>query len=271
MLARIADHIRLFLVCSRYMTKAYFQYRFDAFLRTLAVFLRESTAVIVVYLTLKRFDTLDGWKLNELVFLFSFLYLTYSLLVLLFTGLRDFDRMIHEGTFDRFLLRPRGLLFQTITHHTDYLASIGHGALGILLFLWSSHSVGIAWNAVNVIYALLVIAGGVLIQASVFMIFSCASFYFVKVNNLRSFLYMNTRKFAGYPLSIFPGFIQKMLVFVIPFAFVNYFPAQKFMGKSDLSWWSGLAYMTPLVGLVLFVLSCALWKMSLKRYTSTGN
>jgi ABC-2 type transport system permease protein len=111
-------------------------------------------------------------------------------------------------------------------------------------------------NIGDVLY--FVIFGGVLIQISVFMISLCTSFFFIKADNLQSFLYFNTRKFVGYPLSLFPGFIQKMLAFVIPLAFVTYFPAQYFLKKSDIIWWYGVMYLTPVVGITLFILTCAL-------------
>ena len=269
---KVFEPIKLFFVYSRYMTKAFFQYKFDAFLRTLAVFIRESTAVIVVYLTLQRFDNINGWNMKELLFLYSFIYITYSLLILFFTGLRDFEEIVYDGTFDRFLLRPRGLMFQVMTNYSDYLASIGHGTLGIILFINTSRAVGIVWNVTNVIYCILAIIGGVLIQASIFMLFSCASFYFIKIDSLKDFLYYNTRKIAGYPISIFPAFIRKMMIFIVPFAFVNYFPSQYFLNKKDMAeFWHGYIYLTPVIGIVLYTLTCGLWKISLRHYESTGN
>ena len=47
-------------VYSKTTMRAWFQYRVDAFLRSLAVFLREATGIIVIYFTLLKFDTLSG-------------------------------------------------------------------------------------------------------------------------------------------------------------------------------------------------------------------
>ena len=99
--------------------KAWFQYRIDAFMRSLAVFLREATGIIVIYLTLQKFDNLNGWNLYEMMFLYSFLFMTYGILIIFFTGLRDFGDTVRKGEFDRFILRPRGLLFQIIFVNAD--------------------------------------------------------------------------------------------------------------------------------------------------------
>ena len=122
------------------------QYRIDSIVATLAVFVRESTNIIVIYLALLKFDKINGWNVNEMLFLFSILFLTYAFVVSLFADLRDFSCMIREGRFDRLLVRPRGLLFQLILNNADLMASAGHGTLGVLLFLISANRVGITWD-----------------------------------------------------------------------------------------------------------------------------
>ena len=99
------------------------QYRVDALVATLAVFVRESTNIIVIYLALLKFGKIGDWNVNEMLFLFSILFLTYAIVVSLFADLRDFSSMIKEGRFDRLVVRPRGLLFQLILNNADIIAS----------------------------------------------------------------------------------------------------------------------------------------------------
>lgn len=248
------------------------QYRLDALVATLAVFVRESTNIIVIYLTLLKFDKINGWNINEMLFLFSILFLTYAFVVSIFADLRDFSCMIREGRFDRLMLRPRGLLFQLILNNADLIASAGHGTLGILLFLFSAGRVGITWDFVTVIYYIGAIFGGVLIQGGMFIIFSAFSFYFVETNSIREIFYWNMRKFAGYPISIYSKLIQALMIYVIPFAFVNYFPAQYLLRKEDMANYSeGYMYIAPVVGVVVYLIAYAFWRFSVKRYKSTGN
>ena len=108
------DTLYLAGVYTKTIIRSWFQYKVDAVLRSLAVFLRESTGIIVIWFTLLKFDTLNGWNIQEMLFLFSLLFLTYGILIIFFTGLRDFGKTVRNGGFDRFILRPRGLLFQLI-------------------------------------------------------------------------------------------------------------------------------------------------------------
>jgi len=256
----------------RIVFRTWFQYRVDAILRSLAVFLRESTSIIVILFTFQKFDQVNGWSLEELLFLFSFIFVSYGILILFFTGLRDFDFLVHSGEFDRFLLRPRGILFQVIMWDADYFAAIGHGCLGIVLFLYSAGKVGIVWSLTNIIYAILTIAGGVLIQGAIFLLIASFSFHMIKTGSMKSLFFHNARDLAKYPISIYPKILQIFLICIVPFAFVNYFPSQYFLNKVDADiYWNGLFYLTPIVGIVMYFLIYLYWRYSIKKYTSVGN
>jgi len=267
----IKDRLTLLARYVRLTMKSWFQYRLDAVLRSGAVFLRESAGIIVIYLSLRRFGDINGWNMAELLFLFSFIFLSYGLFILLFTGLRDFEQLIQTGQFDRFLLRPRNLLGQVIVWDADYFAAIGQGGLGLVLFIGSAARVGIDWSIGKTLACACFLAGAVLIQAAIFLLTASASFFFVKTGNLREILYYNARKFAGYPISIFPKLIQAVMIYVVPFAFINYFPSQYFLGRPDMAqYWRGFLYLSPLVGLGLFGLALLAWRHGINNYASTG-
>ena len=114
--------MKIVLQSLRMSMLSHLQYRADSIVATLAVFLREATSIIVIYLTLMKFDHINGWNVNEMLFLFSLLFITYSIIVILFADLRDFSRMIREGRFDRLLVRPRGVLCKPFRHNSSYWA-----------------------------------------------------------------------------------------------------------------------------------------------------
>jgi ABC-2 type transport system permease protein len=254
------------------ISKSWFQYRFDAVLRSSTVFLREAAGIITIYLMMLSFDNIGGWNLYELMFLFSFLFLTYGILVMFCTGLRDLNSIVYSGDLDRYLMRPKSVLFQVIAANADMFAAIGHGGLGIVLLILSANRVNINWTAPNVFYLIITIISGVIIQASIFLLVAGLSFWVTKTDSLQNVVFYNPRKFAGYPISIFPRWIQDILIFVLPFAFVNYFPVEYFLRKPDMAgFWSGFMYITPVVAAFLAAVSLTFWSVSVRRYTGTGN
>ncbi len=267
-----SDTLNLIGVYTKTIMKAWFQYRVDAVLKSLAVFLREATGIIVIYFTLLKFDTLNGWNMYEMFFLFSLLFLTYGIMILFFTGLRDFGRTVRDGSFDRYILRPRGLLFQIIFANADWFAALGHGGLGVVLFLISAWKVGIQWNVWLAAYYIVTIAGGVLIQGAIFLFLATLNIYLLETNSLKDLFYWNMRKFAGYPISIFHKSVQAIMIYVVPFAFVNYFPCQYLLRKSDMQQYPEIfMYLTPVIGVGMFVAAYLFWKFSLRYYKSSGN
>ncbi|MEW9699669.1 ABC transporter permease [Paenibacillus sp. SI8] len=268
----IADLLVVFYRYSQLSLKTTLEYKFDRTLITIAICCREMISVVVMFLILSRFLHIKGWEMNELFFLYSFLFLSYSLFVLLFAGVRDFDQLVYSGEFDRLLTRPLGLMFQIIASRVDYPATLGHGIVGILLFMNTAFSVGIEWNLQNSLYYIAALLGGAIIQASIFMLSACFSFWAIRADNLRNLIFFNSRRIAGYPISFYPALIQKLLIFVVPFSFVNYFPAQYFLRKSDMaSFWGGYMYLSPLVGIVMFSLVYLLWRLGVRSYSSSGN
>lgn len=264
--------LRIALQSLKMSILARLQYRADSIVATLAVFLREATGIIVIYLALMKFDCINEWNVDEMLFLFSLLFITYSIIVVLFADLRDFSCMIREGRFDRLMVRPRGLLFQLISNNADVIAACGHGMLGLVLFVVSAGRVGIHWDFLTVIYYITTVVGGVLIQGGMFIIFSSLSFYFVETNSIRDIFYWNMRRFAGYPISIYNKLIQVIMIYVVPFAFVNYFPAQYLLRKPDMEEYPEIyLYIAPVVGIVIYMAAYVFWRISVKNYKSTGN
>ncbi len=267
-----SDTLHLSAVYTKMIFRSWFQYRVDAILRSFAVFAREATSIIVVYFTLLKFDTLNGWNIYEMLFLFSLVYVTYGILIIFFTGLRDFGSTVKNGSFDRYILRPRGLLYQLIFANADWFAAVGHGGLGILLFILSAAKIGVVWTPWSIVYYIFSIIGGVLIQGAIFLFLASLNIYLLETNSLKEVFYWNARKFAGYPISIFHKAIQFCMTFVVPFAFVNYFPAQFILRKEDMSLYPGIfMYLTPVLGIVMYILAYAFWRYSIKFYKSSGN
>lgn len=267
-----SDTLNLIWVYTVKIIKAWFQYRTDALLRSLTVFLREATGIIVIYFTLLKFDSLHGWDMYEMFFLFSLLFLTYGIMIIFFTGLRDFGGTVRSGNFDRYMLRPRGLLFQIIFANADWFAALGHGGLGIVLFLLSAQKVGIVWNAWHVTYYILAVIGGVLIQGAIFLFLATLNIYLLETNSLKELFYWNMRKFAGYPVSLFQKPIQILMIYVVPFAFVNYFPSQYLLRKEDMQQYLEIfLYLTPVIGIAMYLGAYVFWRYSIRFYKSSGN
>ncbi|HEX2947351.1 MAG TPA: ABC-2 family transporter protein [Clostridia bacterium] len=268
----IPELIQLFFMHTKLIAKTTLEYKFHRSLVTFAIFAREMISIVIMYLIMARFVKIKGWDMNEMLFLYSFLFLSYSLFAFVFAGIRDFDRMVQSGELDRFLLRPLGVMYQVIASRSDFSATLGHGLVAILLLIKTAGSVGIEWNLRNISVYIAVVLGGTMIQAALFMISSCFSFWTINTTNLRNLVFFNARRFAAYPISFYPKVIQSLLIFVLPFAFVNYYPTLYFLEKPEIPiFWGAIPYLTPAVGILTFGLVYLFWKFGMNHYSSVGN
>ena len=72
---------------------------------------------------------------------------------------------------------------------------------------------------------------------------------------------------AQYPIGIYRKGIVFIFTFIIPYAFINYYPLLYFLDKSN----NTLYMFSPLLVLV-FLIPCLLsFKIGLKHYNSTGS
>jgi len=79
--------------------------------------------------------------------------------------------------------------------------------------------------------------------------------------------------FTRYPLSIYNRVVKVILAFVIPFAFMNYFPATFFLDKTEdaLHFSPEIGLFAPVVGLICFGVAYAFWRVGLNRYEGVGH
>ncbi len=84
-----------------------------------------------------------------------------------------------------------------------------------------------------VVFVPLVVAGGALIDLGISLAVATCSFWFIRVDTLRWVVMSLEQDFTRYPISIYSRGVRIVLAFVLPFAFMNYFPATYFLQKAD--------------------------------------
>ncbi|WP_168123840.1 ABC-2 family transporter protein [Paenibacillus sp. HB172176] len=262
-----SEYLVLYLRFIAMTMKARMSYKLNTFLLSAAVLCRECVTVITLYLMLQKFSTINGWDISQLLFMYSFVFLSYSLCIVMFTGVREFETTVQQGEFDTYLTKPMNAFFQVISRKSDIMAAMAHGGLGLAMFIYAYSNAHIPVTLSSTFAIIAVIAGGILIQGALLLIPAAMTFWITKSREMQSLIFYQMRGFIAYPITIYPKVIQLLLTFVIPLAFVNYYPATYLFEDSK----SPLLYLTPAVGLILFSLSLLLWRIGVTKYKSTGH
>ncbi|XEC93607.1 ABC transporter permease [Paenibacillus tarimensis] len=218
-----------------------------------------------------RFQPLNGWGFPELAFIYGLGLLSHGVMVVLFITTWHMDRMVTEGGYDRLLLRPMNVFFQLIASYFNFIGLIDL-IPGVIIFLYGCHLVGFEWTFANVIKLLLVLTGGVLIRASLYISLGSIAFWTKRNGSLLGFAGAMLERGTMYPLAIYPYTIQVLFTFVVPIGFISYYPSLEFLGKSGgFGLPIGLAFWTPIIGIICFWLSQRLFVLGLKKYESAGS
>lgn len=243
-----------------------FKYGKHKILAPLSVFIRESWGVIWLFCLCYVAGPLGGWSFYELLFLQSMISISYAFLLLFFTGIREFKTSSQNKKLDMALLKPRGVLFQILLSEVDCFAIVGHGALGLCCFVVGNLHCDVNYNIEKVVILILNLIGAVAIQAAIWLFMTSLGFFTRYAFKLKELLFWMSRCYLQFPLIYFPAFFGKLFVFVIPFAFVSYFPTLHLLGRADAAYPHFFQYCSLPIGVAVYLLSYLLWRVGLKRY-----
>ncbi|MBV8530629.1 MAG: ABC-2 family transporter protein [Candidatus Eremiobacteraeota bacterium] len=228
-------------------------------------------ALGALYVTMRQFPSMNGWTFREMFFLYALWMAGHELHNTLFFTVVSVPDYVREGRFDRFLVRPLDTLFQVLTVPQQIVPDALILAIATLAFATAAANVRVDWAFI--VFVPLVVMGGALIDLGISLAVATCSFWFIRVDTLRWAVMSLEQDFTRYPISIYTRGVRIVLTFVLPFAFMNYFPATYFLQKADpaLHLNPSVGLLTPAIGLIWCGASYTFWIFGLRHYQGTGS
>lgn len=229
------------------------------------------SGIWVLKIIVDRFQPLGGWDFPELAFIYGLGLLSHGLVVVLFINTWAMDNMVIQGAFDRLLLRPMNVFFQLIASYFNFIGLIDL-IPGTIIFLYGCHLIGFDWTIANIGKLLLVLAGGVMIRAALFISLGTIAFWTKRNASMVGFALIMLERATMYPLTIYPYLIQVLFTFIIPIGFISFYPALEFLDKTgSFTIPLHFALWTPLIGILCFAIALGIFTLGLKNYESSGS
>jgi ABC-2 type transport system permease protein len=224
-------------------------------------------AVLVIFHNTRR---LGVWSIREVAFLYALSSISFALTDLLIGHLDQFPQKIRDGNFDILLVRPRGTLFQVIA--SDFqVRRLGKAVQGALVLVYVVGSLTIPWDAGRIAMLVVMIPSAIVIFASVWTVGSCLSFWTTDGGEFTNAFTYGGNFLAQYPIDIFSSWLRRFLAYIVPLAFVCYFPALYILDKSDpLGLPRLLEFSSPLVAAIATVIAGLVWRGAVRHYRSAG-
>ena len=266
------DILGLYMEFAKLRFLAQTEYRMDYFIRMISKIISWSTGFIMISILLYKFKSIGDWNTYEVMFLYSLDVLSYSIAATFLMGpCKNLSKNIHSGKFDEILIRP----VNTLLYYVCKKVSAGYTSnyvLSIVIISICFRNLNITLTLTKLCMLIIVIIGASLIQGAAFLITSIPAFWFIKNSGITYLFYRGMTRFLRYPISIYSKGIQIFLTVILPYAFINFFPSQIFLNKDDFLMFNPIfQYLTPVVGVILFIIAYMFWNIGINHYKSTGS
>ena len=246
------------------------QYRVSFLLDTLALFGATFLDFFSIALLFSRFEGLRDWTLWEVGFLYSLINLAFAFAVMVGRGFDAFNRDIVRGEFDKVLFRPLSPFFQVLGSQFQ-LRRLGRIAQALIIFGIAHAHLGISWTPSKAAFLVLSVLGGACFFLGLMVLGATFCFWTVQSIEILNVFTHGGVEAGNYPMSIYTGWFRRFFTYIVPLAFVSYFPSLHLMGKPDPLGLSPLfQFIAPLVGPIFLGLSLIFWRIGVKHYQSTG-
>jgi len=262
----LGEYIRLYFIIEAQYIKARMQYRADFIISSIGMSFSSLATLGVFWVIFNSIPTLAGWTFTEMIFIYGFYMIAVSPMQILFDNTWNLRNHVREGTFLKYYFRPLNMMFYYMSEMFD-LKGLTQLAVGVILLIYASIQLGIAWSPLKLFLLFLTISGAALVMISILVLAGCAAFWITNAFPVLS-LAWKLREFSPYPLSIFDGLFRFTFTFIMPIGFIAFYPSQMFLRPEQVD---PLVYFSPLVGILAFALTYWVWTQGVNGYNGTGS
>ena len=246
--------------------KSKMSYRADFVISNIGMIVSNLVGFVTFYILFQNFPSINGWTMYEMLFLYGFSLIALTPVQCFFDNNWNLRYAVKTGDFIKYCFRPINIFFYYISEVFDVkgLGQLVFG-LGTLVYAWRHLEIPV--TAATIAQTVLF-----LIAASLFMIaimnFAAATCFWIQNSGYIMVIMFRFKDFAKYPASIFNSVFRIVFTFVIPIAFIAYYPALVVLRPASVPL---LSWLSPLIGLLFFYLSYRFWLLGARKYDGTGS
>ncbi|MFB0619733.1 ABC transporter permease [Streptomyces sp. AGS-58] len=270
-LERLAGWVRAYRLVAGMWIRSTMAYRASFAMTTFGNFAATFFDFVTIMLMFSRVDTLGGYSLPEVAFLYGLSATSFGLADLVIGSMDRLGRRVRDGTLDTLLVRPAPVLAQVAADRFA-LRRLGRVTQGALVLGWSLTRLDIAWTVPKVLLMPVIVVSGFGIFAAVFVAGAAFQFLAQDASEVQNAFTYGGTTLLQYPPSVFAKELVRGVTFVLPLAFVNWLPACYVLGRPyplDLPTWT--AFTSPLVAVGCCALAGLAWRAGLRSYRGTGS
>ncbi len=227
--------------------------------------------MVIILVLFSRISEMGGFTRREVLLIYSLAGISFGLADMLVGSLDKVGQLVRTGTLDALLLRPLPALTQICV--SDFaLRRLGKVATALAVLGYVLATSDISWTPLRVAILLITPLTGLVLLCAIWVAASAATFWLVEGDELPNAVTYGSGMFTSYPVSVFSGWLLRLMAFVIPGAFVAYYPALAILGKPDpLGLPPALQYSAPLMAVLAAGAAALAWRAGVRHYVGTGS
>ncbi|MFN8491818.1 MAG: ABC-2 family transporter protein [Caldilineaceae bacterium] len=245
------------------------EYETDFWVGIIGMGLQNAIGFVFVWALFSRVSTVAGWSLWEIALLYALSILPRGLGELLCDGPWAVRMLVNQGELDRLLVRPASPIFQVTTYWLASMHGLGNVALGVAILVRATVKLHLVWSVGHILLLLVTLINSVVMVSAISLATNAIAFWEPAASGSFPVFVYDFLEFAKFPLNIYHWLLQTFMTWVLPFAFVSYYPGLLLLDKPGVNAWLG--YVTPLAGLLTVLIAGLVWRVGLARYQGTGS
>lgn len=246
--------------------KSKMSYRADFIISTIGMIFTNISGFISFWILFSNFPSVMGWNYYEMLFLYGFSLVALTPVQCFFDNNWNLRTYVHSGDFIKYCFRPINLFFYFQSEVFD-IKGLGQLAFGIGTIIYSWNKIGLELSFFIILKMIIF-----LITASLFMIAvmntAAASCFWIMGSGYVMDTVVKFKDYSKYPATIFNPVFRFIFTFVIPIAFIAYYPSLVILRPDEIPM---LSWLSPLIGILYFWISYKIWMYGALNYSGTGS
>lgn len=237
----------------------------------LAQLLAQATELVALLVVFSHVERLGGFGFAEVALMYGIAAAAFGLADTVAGQVEELPQLIRTGELDVLLLRPLGTLAQLLTADVA-LRRLGRAIVGVAVYGWALAVLAPDWTWASVLVAVTAPFVGAVLVGAIFVATNAVSFWLVDGGEFANAFTYGSNFAMAYPMTIFGPTLRRVLCFVVPSAFVAYFPALAIIGRPDpLGLPDALRWCSPVAALAVVAAAALIWRSGVRHYQGTGS
>ena len=259
-------YFRIYLKILAQDLKSKMSYRADFIISTIGMICTNIAGFISFWILFRRFPSINGWGYYEILFLYGFSLVSLTPVQCFFDNNWSLRQYVYTGDFIKYCFRPINLFFyfQSEVFDVKGLGQLAFG-LGTLIFAWVK--LGLGCSVLMILKMIIFLLTASLIMISLQNAAAATCFWIQNSFYVMDFV-NRFRDYAKYPVTIFNKGFRFIFTFIMPIAFIAYYPSLVILRPDAVP---VLSWVSPLIGMLFFFLSYKFWMFGALKYSGTGS